>query len=431
MSLRVLKFVLCGLAACSAPRPEGPAPLSPRPEAASIGALAPSPAPAQAPAPLTTSFVVTSRPAPDDLDREFSPADCDFARGYRGALGAERFSVVLERAGARLSGRLHFDDDDGPGVALDGELRDGAFFRLRGSTDAGRGVSLEGQCLDGGRLRALMKRSSRAESTAVELSPLPRSWPGLYYAHRRTEKKRDGLECSAEDTSLRVFGLDSSVQARVNELLGAAHFEAWKEEVKTCQEPLMFVGGMGIVAATSEFLSVERSGTASGLGAHPDTEFFEALTVDLTTGNVVKLEDVVTDVAALRDLAGECLGLYLQIPAGAESFTPGETRAYRCEDDAAATGRYLWGCPGYADTALWALTEDGILIGSHDNISANRVDDGNGPIIPYSVLERAGLLNHRSPAAHVWADVRAASEDDPACSSALEGGSLRLWSRDR
>ncbi|MFO0554166.1 MAG: hypothetical protein U0271_37645 [Polyangiaceae bacterium] len=409
-ALRLSTLALSSLLGCSA-AVSGRASTSPtRPEPKTV--VAP------------TTFVVTTRPLSMSLD-DAAPLDCDLSRPFRGTLGDKPFTVVLSPKDGLFYGALHFDEEEGsaPSVVT---LRDIVPPRADDGAPTG-------QCSEGVVRATLHLANGVKHGVSVELTPLPKTWPGFYRVTREAEASRDDAQCRVTETGLRIFGgSDADLEARLNRQLQSSYFDGWKKEVETCEDSGTRDLGVAIVSATASILSFYRFVGYDSTSAHPSSDFLEAKTLDLTTGAPLELEDVVTDTQALRDLVSDCLGTYLQIPAGATTFTLGETRAYRCEDEASSSeGRYLWDCPEHADSALWVLTEGGILIANHDNITANRALDGNGPIIPYAVLERARILNHQSAAAHLFQGVRAAADDEPTCSSALEGTELRLWSRAR
>ncbi|MFO0551542.1 MAG: hypothetical protein U0271_24355 [Polyangiaceae bacterium] len=459
-----LAFALVG---CSgAPRETGHATASasapPRVSASASASAAPVSLPKS-----QSTFVAHSRPAIHDLEPQLPPQPCDFARSYRGKLGERGLTILLSNGASGLSGWLHFDEE-GPATAITGTVKDGAF-----ELTAGKLLALTGKCDERGALVGAARAGKSKANVDITLSPLPPEWPGLYWVARdlrvlpnhpdckkaaqrdriieiqvgpndydtaiclpsdpkiRKELLADATDfgCTASDTGYRVFGLaDSQIEARVNTHLKGGYYDETVKEISVCNGKRHSWVGMSLVYASRELLVTSGFASEDFGGAHPMNGGMGAQSIDLSTGEPVRLDEVITDSAALRDLTGECLGVYFQVPGDEQAFEPELGVVRRCEDDGLPA--YLWGCDGDAAAEpVWALLPDGVQIGSYGNPHVSAVLDGQGPILPFAVLAREGLLRRDSRPAHLWANVTPAAADELPCSSALEGETVRWWTR--
>jgi hypothetical protein len=154
--------------------------------------------------------------------------------------------------------------------------------------------------------------------------------------------------------------------------------------------------------------------------------------IDLTKGRKIELADIV-DTVRLRDIAAECLPVHAAASSAgaAAEFTLGSGPRATCGAEF-SSARHLWACDK-SDRAEpnWALLPEGIVIGSWANGHANAALDGQGPVLPWDVLARAGVLKVGSPVAQLWAGVKPASADALACSSAYAGDHLLTWREPR
>lgn len=467
-TLSVLAVALMlGSVGCSGPaQPSAPATA---PSAAEPPASVPEPSASteehEEPKPARRRWVVETQAIPQDIDGA-SKAPCDFDRSYRGLIGKTPVTIVLRPTGEKLSGLSHYDRE-GPSLAVSGVRTGAADFAL---TEVSGG-SFQGQCDATGVLRGTFTVGNRTDT--FELHPKPREWPGIHRVTRRTQREPnhpicrtravqneaietslDGedyprivclprnparrrallaeaphLLCTVEDVGYRVFGLgNADVERRANQVLSATEYEATVKAIQPCTGTRSSYKTMTLVAASKDFLSVSGSSSEDFGGVHPMNGRTGSVLVDLVRGASVTLPEIV-DVPRLRDVAAACLPIYRLASGGKDVFElPERIEPTTCEADQATMGRFLWGCDkdDWTEPA-WSIVREGIVIGSFANPHVSAAMDGRGPIIPWAVLLREGLLKSDSPAKALWSGVRPAPADAPACSSAYEGDVLRRW----
>lgn len=470
------------LGACAPAAVERTAPLTPPEPAApsARSAVVPPPAP---PVETPRCFATTTTPLPQDSDEGTGPAPCDFSRPYRGLVGPTKVSWVLRPGaspGDKLEGLGHYDRP-GKALTLSGtRTAEGAFVLAEKP-----GGTFEGRCDAKGSLRGTF--TFQGKKTPFELKPRPASWPALYQIERRASQepnhpfckkaaKRDEVVetsevddgprilclptnparkkeilgdssyflCSASETSYRVFGLaDEAVEKRVNERLGASAFDAARSEIRKCHSTRHYSESSSLVWAQQDLLVVASFRSDDYGGAHPLNNGGDSTAIDLRTGARVTLDQLV-DASRLRPLAEACLPLYLaasRVGGNEALFAAGGARQegpqrFEIKGDLAPTtcgqeasvGRFLWACDkDEIKEPAWTLLPAGLVIGSWANPHVAAALDGQGPILPWSVLLRAGLLPAGSPVARLWAGVQAAEKTALPCEAAYEGERLLSW----
>jgi hypothetical protein len=152
--------------------------------------------------------------------------------------------------------------------------------------------------------------------------------------------------------------------------------------------------------------------------------------IHLVDGHQIQLKEIV-DVGRLRDVAGACLAIYAHAVDAEGAFELPAAPPVTCANED-LVGAYLWGCEKH-DLAEpnWTLLPEGIVLGSWANPHSMAARDGHGPILPWAVLKREGLLKADSPVAHLWANVAPAEAAALACSSSFEGSEYRIWREER
>lgn len=424
------------------------------------------PKPEAAPAATSSgrAFVVQSLSRPEDIDGPGS-APCDFERSYRGVVGKSKVTLVVHATDGKLTGLSHYDRE-GSSLVLSGS-RSGSDFVLTENP----GGSFKGSCDSNGVLRGQFSFGKRQET--FELQPRPKDWPGIYKVTRRItvepnhpicklralqneaiETSPDGedyprivclprnptrrrelladaphLMCHAQDVGYRVFGLASSdAERRVNAALAGTEYESGVKAIQTCTGTRSSYTGMSLVDVRGDFISVMGFSSQDFGGAHPINGGTGGTLIDLGRGTSVSLSEIV-DVAKLRDVAAACLPIYRLSASAEPSFELlGDVEPTDCEDDGATMGRFLWACEK-DDRAepFWAVVAEGIVIGSWANPHVSAALDGRGPILPWEVLLREGVLKLDSPVKFLWRGVSPAPASTLPCSSSYEGNELRRW----
>jgi hypothetical protein len=462
----LLGLLLAGCAPGTPPAP--PPPPAEIPVAPSATASTPPPAARPAAEEATRPLVVTSTPLPEDLDQDTGPAPCDFRRTYRGTVGKTPLTWSLHPAAAgsdQVEGSGHYDRP-GPAFVLTG-TRTAASGAFVVSEKAG-GV-FRGECDAKGTLKG--EFSLQGKKTPFELRARPAGWPPLYRTARhatqepnhplcKKQAKRDQmvvtsesdtgpeilclptnpvkkkelltendfLLCAVDERAYRVFGLaDPAVEKRVNEQLGSSLYDAMRDEIRACHHRHRFFASSSLVWAGPDLLVVSGFHSDDQGGAHPMNNSDGSRAIDLRSGASIALDQIL-DPAALRPLAGACLPLYEATSGGPRTVqVAARLPPVTCSDEP-GMARYLWGCsPDDRQDPAWTLLPAGIVIGAWGNPHVTAATDGWGPIVPWSVLRRAGILRANSPVAHLWAGVPAAGPTDLPCEGAYEGGSLLAW----
>jgi len=184
--------------------------------------------------------------------------------------------------------------------------------------------------------------------------------------------------------------------------------------------------GMSLVVARRDFLVVGGFSSQRDGGAHPMNNGRGTTAINLTDGHSIGLDDLV-DARRLRDVAAACLPVYARAASASGSFELPPLPPASCGNEG-MEARYLWACDkDDLPEPSWALLPEGIVIGSWANPRVIAALDGQGPILSWGVLKREGVLKAASPMAHLWANVPPADAAAPACTSAYEGDSLRIW----
>ncbi len=399
------------------------------------------------------------QPSGTTLDEPLGGAPCDFSRAFRGTVGQRKVSLVLRRdarAPTLLTGESH-EDREGEAGTLSGKLEASAFSLSDRSGGTFRGVC---DALTGNLSGTFTLGQA---SSLFTFSPRPADWPGLYMvsvevsaeshnpACARVAKRdepvalseyeicppRDPAKrkafyedapdagCRLRETSFRVFGLgDTRVEKKINAELSLSQGDpagtrACKTAPQSEDHSMMIVDVRASVLVVTTFNSVDEG------GIHPRNSKGPTITLDLTTGEVVPVERVISDLEKLKAPAADCVGLYEVFGGDTAPAEMPEVAPAKCGEE--ASGRFLWGCPEH-ETPMLIVTGAGVIVGQSGNPHATIALEGYGPLLPWSVLLRSGVLRQGSPIERLWKDVRPASAEAPACTSAYEGDRWRRFS---
>lgn len=459
--------VLLSTAACGTARPTSGDPPRVVASASASAILSASTAPtgsSSAPPPAEKHIAISTQPNDVEIDAAAPGAKCDFDRAYRGKVGETPVSLVLRRHakdGARVTGLSHYDRE-GDGIAIKGKT-DGASFTI----DESPGGTFAGTCDAATGVLSGSFTLGKATST-FSLKPRPSDWPGIYQVtknasaeshdpecaavakpdeavplgpwgacpptnpQKRKEFYKDApdLGCTIHDTSLRVFGMkDKNVEAKVNAKLAMTPYDADIKSITACTSTPMnawydeFIVRLGGGLLVFDSFRSEYSG-----GAHPMNFKSGPTTIDLTTGGEIKLEDAVTDLGKLKVAASRCVALYNGSLQGDVTSAPLDVDPpeAKCGADGGGMAVFLWGCTENPRPSL-TIVPEGVVIAQSGNPHVSSVMDGWGPVIPWAVLVRDGIVPAESPIARLWKDVKAAAPNDLPCGSAYEGDTWRTW----
>lgn len=392
------------------------------------GGSEPSPMPPAEPMPLPPGrhLRVTLEPHVSEMHGPRLTAPCDFDRLYRGGVGGDpsmphtakaTLSLWLERdaSGAR-SGSVHYD-------------RAGALLPVASVTvnsDGGfeiveqAGGTFRGRC-EAGVLEGTFEVAG--QSSPFVLHPRPDHWPALYEDRR----SKDVGSCSVSQREVRYFGGTPTLNGVVNRVLDGGHFAGDVREVGTCTQHITHDSISDVMFVGSDLLTVQRFRSSDYGGAHPMHSSLGGTTVDLTTGRVVTMNQIIRDEKALRPLFETCLRDYLAIDIEKAGTVSVPDLDLRCGDYPA--DNYLWYCDAAERQPRpnWAIVKGGLAILGSGHAHVEAYLDGKGPILSWAALKREGVLSPRSPIAQLWKDVPTAATGAPACTSAFTGMHIAHW----
>jgi len=384
-----------------------------------------------APQPKGRRLRVRSEPRAWSLTGPQVEAPCDFHRLYRGGVGKDSnvrsgggaaMSVMLEKsASGELTGTIRYDRAGAIMVIDGGRAHADGSFQL---SEKGAGTFV-GKCNASGVLSGTF--THRSKKQPFTWFPRPTSWPAL---HQRTRTKKVKM-CEVHDTGIRFFGGAGYLNSAVDRSLDSGLFASHVQDVGTCAKVSHHESHTVVLFARDDVLTIQTGSSVDYGGAHPmHSAGGSGTTVDLRTGRLVTLRDIVPSFDELLPLMPACVADYLESVDGdsGEVTVTLDTSEIVC--GAYPFANYLWGCDPQEKNPepTWALVDGGIavLAMGHGHVEAFR--DGSGPIISWAALARAGLLAPTSPVAHLWKDVAPAESNAPACIAGFTGDRLVHWS---
>ncbi|MCL2726610.1 MAG: hypothetical protein FWD69_19495 [Polyangiaceae bacterium] len=396
---------------------------------------------------------VTQAPAPavdaSSTDKSKFPR-CDLARGYQGRVVGQPVFARLADQGGEVHGR-YFYEKIGVDIALRGSLQpDGTLSLVEGDPRAPSG-RFEGSCQPS---TGVLEGSWTGPRTngPFRLEPIaPQDPPIVAEKHFSIQKQRPGAPgeypwtCTYTETTLEFFGIQNGdVERRMNR---GGFFEPstgpWlapetAERVRTCNVY------RGFVAKTSEvvigdgtfrqFVSVARGGDGF--------ETVELQTYDLQTGRVVNFADVFAkDPLPLILACAKRVGAHV---AGTEDrerqlwsgtvFPPASTGYWAIPSERAWSAGFLRRLFYLSVTGVWFVAEfaegfveellnesaiEDFIADGHPIFRLNP-PDGQGPLLPYSVLKRDGYLREDSSVERAWESIAPAAPGVQACPAGHE-----------
>lgn len=394
----------------------------PQPPAEPMAEFVPEPPPM----PEGRTLRVTFTPRASSMNGPEVQTPCDFTRLYRGGIGAladvssgmgRTLSAMLNKApSGAITGEVHEDRAGGAIRIESGSARDDGTFLLK----LVGGDRITGSCSEAGILTGTY--TSKGKSQPVTLFPRPESWPPLYSIERNKKVKT----CAVSDEGARFFG--AKLRPAIDRALDGGQFQAHVREVGLCTGTMMHESHTRVAFAGDDIITLQYHETSDYGGAHPVHSVGSGRTIDLRTGRIVHLADVVTRIDALEQYMPSCLRDYVSIDEEAgEVSVAFEASDVTCDYP---FDTYLWRCDKQVKQAVpsWALVEGGIAILAQGHAHVEAFRDGNGPIISWAALKRDKLVKTKSPVARLWKDVAPATADAPACTSGYRTGSLVRWS---
>ncbi len=344
------------------------------------------------PAPGPAAAADASRPAP-------AADHCDFDRGLTGHVGDAVVFMNLAQAGDVLSGS-YFYERVGQRLELAGRVT-GSAVSLRESVSGKSTGQFEGGCGAHGELTGTWSSPDGSKTLPFDLGVPKKPMvveTGLKFTS--TAKAKRGEQCKFERIQPAFFGgATGEIERRIAKTLREATTRdelldpEYEREARACvgEDFLMgFYSGYRVKRLDGDLLVMEVDATIMYAQRTPTYDIDAAvLNIDLHTGKLVTIDDVVSKADALLALADDCSDV--QAVQNANVL------------DAAGKLAYLF-------------LDHGIkVVGLNYPTYLARVMTFGGPILSYGVLLREGLLKPQSPIARTWSGTTPAPPGTSPC----------------
>jgi hypothetical protein len=221
----------------------------------------------------------------------------------------------------------------------------------------------------------------------------------LTVTHKPKKGDSGGKECKYEQSVAEIYGAGTpEAELAINQqpadvvpfLIEKSEYDA----VRTCEEGLEASHDLGVIATFRGLLTTEGGGTAVMEGAaHPsNAEGFHRETWVLATGHKVTEADVFSSFP--EALLKRCAPLAVAAVTGASDKDLADTLVQQHSIDLTPTGVRVWSS-AFPHAAA-------VLI-------------GQGPVLTWGALLKAGVLRADSPARAAWEGIAPAGAKDPEC----------------
>jgi hypothetical protein len=414
---------------CSTPGAQPPP--TPREPAASV-----APASASAPLPLLDSASATGSEAanaPSEaesstdlmagaIDKKVTTAQCDFARSYRGTVGDSALSVVLAHDGSKVSGALRYDSGSGE-LELAGTLEAGELIvneLVNGKTVG----TLTARCAA---TTGVLSGTWRKEQIVkpLTLKPLPSGGTPIAQPTKQTGLGEES-RCTFNVAWPAVFGLhDAARTSRINAALkldfNGVDDAKIERDARACPKDagIKALGFYAIEANDNGVLSVLMDGYLDvAPSVHGDSNAAtRSVSIDVPTGKVLALTDIVTSSRALRPVVTSCMELTSNaIGSGDAWWWEREIQGVPSDkngDEAAEDSRTL--DPKSLREPSFIVLPDGLAVLIPQQPTVSSFLTGRGPVLQWGALVRAGILKGSSPVARLWSGAKSLPAEAPAC----------------
>ncbi len=414
---------------CSAPGAQPP-PTAGKPAASVALATASTPLPvlgSAAPTGSDTSDATGEAEGPTDLmagaiDRKVTTGPCDFARPYRGTVGDSALSLALVRKGSQVSGALRYDSGSGE-LELSGTIEAGE-LSLQELVSGKTVGTIAARCATTtGILTGTWSREKTVKP--LTLKPLPAGGTPIAQQVRRTGLTEES-RCALNVAWPAVFGLhDGARTTRINAALkldftGVDDAQI-ERDVRACPKDagIMALGYYAIEANDNGLLSVAMDGYLNiAPSVHGDSNAATRnVSIDVPSGKVLALADIVTSARALRPLVTSCMELTSDaIGSGSAWWWEREIHGVPSDkngDDAAEGSRDF--DPKSLRQPAFLVLPDGLAVLIRPQPTVSSFATSRGPVIQWGALMRAGVLRDSSPISRLWSGVKSLPAEAPAC----------------
>lgn len=410
------------LAACSAPSSP-----SPPPQASVRG---PTPPLSTAVASATASAAAPPDAAPEEtvvdfmaaaVDKKVTKAPCDFTRAFRGKVGDAALSIAIAKSGDAVTGSARYDAGSGE-LELSGTLASGE-LTLRETVEGKPVGTMTARCdAATGALSGTWVKDQTAKPLA--LKPLSGATP-LAQQGRQLGLAEDS-RCTFNVASPVVFGLhDAGRTGRINaalklDFLGVDDKKIERDATACAKGAgIKALGWYAIEANENGLLSVTMDGYLDvAPSVHGDSNAAaRAVSIDVPTGKVLALSDIVTSTRALRPVVKTCMEMTADAIGGGDAWwwereiqgVPSDKNGDEAEEGSRTFD------PKSLHAPAFLVVPDGLAVLIPPQSTAASDTSGKGPVIQWGALLRAGISNDKSPVSRLWAGQKPLPNEAPAC----------------
>ena len=389
------------------------------PSTGAVGSAVPSAAPTEPPS--------SAEEAPTDfmaaaIDKKVTSAPCDFSRAYRGTIGDGGASISLAKTADEVSGALRYDAGTGE-LELRGTLASGQLTlkEIVGDKTVG---TLSARC-DAATGTLSGSWAQDKTSKALVLKPLPAGATPIAQQGRQIGLAEDS-RCTFNVASPIAFGLgDAARTSRINAALKLDFFGV--DDKKIERDATACAKGAGIKALGWYAIEANQNGLLSVVmdgyldiapSVHGDSNAASrSVSIDVPSGKVLSLRDIVKSPRALRPVVKSCMELTADAIGGGDAWwwereiqgVPSDKKGKEAEE-----GSPTFDPKSLHDPAILVLP-DGLAVLIPPQTTAASGVSGQGPVIQWGALVRAGILNDKSVVARLWAGAQPLPPEAPAC----------------
>jgi hypothetical protein len=333
-------------------------------------------------------------------------AHCDFDRGFTGHVGDAVVFMNLTQAGDVLSGS-YFYERVGQPLELAGRTS-GLAFTLRESASGKSTGQFEGMCGTHGELTGTWLSPGGSKTLPFDLDVPSKAMvveTGLKFTSpAKAVRAASGDRCKFTRIQPAFFGgATGEIERRIAKTLREATTvkelldPEYEREARACvAEDFLwaFYSGYRVKRLDGDLLVMEVDGFLVYEDRQPTYDIGAAvLNIDLHTGKLVTIDDVVSKPDALLPLADDCSDVHLEDPPNGYVLDHGRLA-------------YL-----FLDHGIKVVGFDYPLYLSYARGEASF----RGPILSYGALLREGLLKPQSPIARTWSGTTPAPPGTSPC----------------
>ncbi|MBL8741519.1 MAG: hypothetical protein JNK04_10510, partial [Myxococcales bacterium] len=194
-----------------------------------------------------------------------------------------------------------------------------------------------------------------------------------------------------------------------------------ERDVRACRKDvgIKALGYYAIAANENGLLSVSMDGYLDiAPSVHGDSNAAtRVISIDIPTGKVLSLGDIVSSARALRPVVTSCMDMTGElIGSGGPWWWEREIQGVPTdkEGNEVAEGSPTFDPKSYREPISLVLP-DGLAVLIPAQSTAGSFLTGQGPVIRWGALVRAGILKPKSPVSRLWAGAKPLGPDEPSC----------------